>query len=273
MTRPIVEDDGTPAPTRNLSLTPDDAEWVCLVSNHLHWDLYLMLGEGDLNPEGGAATYNEVTAPQEKSITEWDGVSSWKLDVPIMLDSWISDIETPDPARRKEPPKFGALKKKRKRVRAREHWRHVRNHDGPDTVDGYVQLLVDLSQPKDEGEEPPTIRLYGKAIPRYLNGEPWKISSIAWGARLGRHGRLRRQAATLSLLEANSGDRYKLKHRKGRPKGNGGKHQKYTIKKGDTLQSIAAKFYGDPHKWERIAEANGIKNPRRLTVGDVIKIP
>lgn len=47
----------------------------------------------------------------------------------------------------------------------------------------------------------------------------------------------------------------------------------YTIKKGDTLMSIARKFYGDASRYKDIARANNIANPSKIYAGQVIKIP
>ncbi len=47
----------------------------------------------------------------------------------------------------------------------------------------------------------------------------------------------------------------------------------YTVKKGDSLWAIATKFYNNGSVWNRIADANGIKDPRRLAVGQVLVIP
>ena len=47
----------------------------------------------------------------------------------------------------------------------------------------------------------------------------------------------------------------------------------YTVRLGDTLQAIAARQYGSPAHWRRIAEANAIDDPRRLTPGSILAIP
>ncbi len=47
----------------------------------------------------------------------------------------------------------------------------------------------------------------------------------------------------------------------------------YTIQRGDTLMAIAAHFYGDASQWSVIAEANPEADPRRLRIGQLIKLP
>ncbi len=46
-----------------------------------------------------------------------------------------------------------------------------------------------------------------------------------------------------------------------------------TIKRGDTLSSIAAEVYRDAKNWRIIAEENQIDNPRNLEVGRTLTIP
>lgn len=47
----------------------------------------------------------------------------------------------------------------------------------------------------------------------------------------------------------------------------------YTIRKGDLLSSIALRFYGNARLWRKIADANGIPDPRRIHPDQVIVIP
>jgi len=51
--------------------------------------------------------------------------------------------------------------------------------------------------------------------------------------------------------------------------------KKYTIEKGDTLQSIAKKFYGTTKRWKEIYEANQevLKSPNKIYPGQIIEIP
>jgi hypothetical protein len=47
----------------------------------------------------------------------------------------------------------------------------------------------------------------------------------------------------------------------------------YTVKAGDTLSKIAQSFYGDASQWTRIAEANDLPDPDRISVGQRLVIP
>ena len=47
----------------------------------------------------------------------------------------------------------------------------------------------------------------------------------------------------------------------------------YTVKDGDTLFTIADKYYKDGYKFEEIAKANKLDNANAITVGQVLEIP
>ncbi len=47
----------------------------------------------------------------------------------------------------------------------------------------------------------------------------------------------------------------------------------YRIRENDNLAKIARREYGSDQYWRWLAEANGIANPGRLAIGDVIQLP
>lgn len=47
----------------------------------------------------------------------------------------------------------------------------------------------------------------------------------------------------------------------------------YTVQEGDSLASIAEKFYGDGNAWVVIAQANHLDSPDQIDAGMVLKIP
>lgn len=49
--------------------------------------------------------------------------------------------------------------------------------------------------------------------------------------------------------------------------------QGQVLQAGDTLSSVAGQQYGRPGEWRRVADANGIQDPRRLTPGAFLTLP
>lgn len=49
--------------------------------------------------------------------------------------------------------------------------------------------------------------------------------------------------------------------------------KQYVVASGDTLGKISKKIYGSAGKWKKIAEYNGISNPKLLKVGMTLRIP
>lgn len=80
------------------------------------------------------------------------------------------------------------------------------------------------------------------------------------------------------LDEVGNGSLDRGTERNGTSGGNGttdddGGERTVVVEKGDTLWDIADEEYGDPTKWEVIAEANDIENPRDLEPGTTLVIP
>ena len=50
-------------------------------------------------------------------------------------------------------------------------------------------------------------------------------------------------------------------------------YTEYSVMEGDTLGKIAEKFFGNAGYWEQLAEYNKLKEPNKLFVGEVIRIP
>ncbi|MFI4898499.1 MAG: LysM peptidoglycan-binding domain-containing protein [Phycisphaerales bacterium JB059] len=49
--------------------------------------------------------------------------------------------------------------------------------------------------------------------------------------------------------------------------------EQYTVREGDSFESIAQRHYGDASRWSVIARANPLKDPRRLRAGQQIRVP
>jgi LysM repeat protein len=46
-----------------------------------------------------------------------------------------------------------------------------------------------------------------------------------------------------------------------------------TVRRGDTLSAIAARYLGRASRWPEIARLNGVRDPRMLRVGQVLRLP
>jgi hypothetical protein len=49
--------------------------------------------------------------------------------------------------------------------------------------------------------------------------------------------------------------------------------QNWVIRAGDTLTAVAGRHYRRPQEWRLIADANGIEDPRRISVGRFLRLP
>ena len=51
-----------------------------------------------------------------------------------------------------------------------------------------------------------------------------------------------------------------------------GKPRTYTVRRGDTLWDIACHLYDNGGRWREIADKNGVTDPRKLSVGKVLRL-
>jgi len=135
-----------------------------------------------------------------------------------------------------------------------------------------------MALPPRDLAEPPVVRISGPVPHDDLT---WVITGIEWGDVIRNQSGLRvRQRLTLSLLRYSAADRIQLRpaaeRARSKPAAAGSSAsggRTYVVKRGDTLSSIAAKFYRDASKWRKIADANGIRDPKNLKIGQKLRIP
>lgn len=78
-----------------------------------------------------------------------------------------------------------------------------------------------------------------------------------------------RAKATVSLKQFSDGSFAPQNPTSGTPK----PERTHQVQAGETLDRIAASYYGDPTRWRRLAEANGVHDPLAIAPGTVITIP
>lgn len=161
----------------------------------------------------------------------------------------------------------------------------------PVLFDGYVdgesqEILISrlsrMALPPQSGGEPPVVSVQGAALPS-PGPVQWVIENLAWGTNViwgqaanGVSVRLR-QDCVVNLMQYVADDRTALKPLQPSQaqigKSKVGWPKSYRVRKGDTLNKIASRYYGNSGLWKKIATANKIRDPKSLKVGQKLRIP
>ena len=199
---------------------------------------------------GGYGGWQVISRKKKVGIVDWAGVDPFRMSIGLMLDAWSPN----------------AL---------------------PTAVQGLVedecQNLALLSQAqRGINARPPAIKFDthdNNNLPK--PNATWVIENIQWGNAIRNRdtGLRERQQVTLSLLELIEDTTFNTLSpaltRRTAVIGNGSLAfpKTYTVKPGETMGNIASRIYGKESKWHLIANANGIRDPGSITVGQVLKIP
>lgn len=188
--------------------------------------------------------WSTIDRPKDVGLLNWDGFGPLVLTIPILLDGWTTQTSVEED--------FANLEKMAGRGAG---------------VGGRTQ--------------PPAITLstsdgFGALVPHNFNGESlkWVITGLEWGDQLRRpgSGHRVRQAATITVTQFTSTNAEELSVAK-RNNTHGRRHRVHVVKKGESLMRIARSEYGTSDRWQDIAKANDIRDPRHLRVGMRLKLP
>lgn len=156
-----------------------------------------------------------------------------------------------------------------------------------------MDRLEKIAATYDRDREPPTCIVDSNGIiPHdytHARWVRWIVESVTWDRQMTinsnqTRSRPLRVGGTLTLRQYNHDDtldsydgpaeRNRKKHRGNDNKKKGARGgDRYTVRRGDTLTSIAARELGDSKRWKEIAKLNNIRNPRNLRVGQVLRMP
>lgn len=215
--------------------------WFTLASAQPPLSLEVMMGDGTVIATGYGG-WEEVPRPRRVAMTVWNGIAPLRLAIPVLIDGLT---------------------------------------DGR-SVEADVRLLERLAGLDEHVDEPPTLTVNANgAIPHDLKQEPhnrWVVELLEWGDALRQEdGQRIRQEGDLTLLQFIEDEHLRdLKppaHRRRKSKKGKHGHGTYVVKRGDTLQSIAAKKLGSSKRWHDIAKLNKIRDPKRIHVGQKLKLP
>lgn len=221
----------------------------------------MLMGDGPaaLTTPGG---WQNKQRPRKTAMTTWDGQDPISMAVPIIIDEFFTG----------------------------------------NSVEGQCNTILGwLRNPTGPGQ-PPVLKLSG---PVPLTDRLWVLNDIAWTSEERREsdGQRTRVLLTLTFLEYVPGE-YLVSVKTTpaaaavirsvssstavaatpvastvSPTGSAPAPSTppstwtYTVRSGDTLASIAQKQLLDATKWGVIADMNGIRDPRSIKVGQVLKMP
>jgi LysM repeat protein len=190
-------------------------------------DVDVLLGEAPVTVASGYGGWSVVPRERRIGLTQWKGKDPIRMNLPILFDG-------------------------------------IREGEGQE-ID--ISRLSRMALPPESGGEPPQVQVAGRAVPK-PGPVSWVIEGLEWGSNVvygqaanGVTVRMR-QDCVVKLLEFRGTTRATFAAiavgklpAKGWPK-------MHTVKKGETLKSIAVDEYQDISMWKKIANANGIRDPK-----------
>jgi nucleoid-associated protein YgaU len=211
--------------------------WVAFTSHEVGITVNAMLAGPATAVQWHPTGWQAISRMWRPSYTEWQGAQGWELDIPIVWNGRATNK----------------------------------------SQEKYVKYMETLGEPVPNlfpGRTPILTVDAGGSIPHDKTRDPhrqWVVYGLDWSGLQIRNDDydLVMQECTVTLWEWAPDKIVSLKELipvRGVPK-------TYRIKKGDTLQKIAAYFYGDQSKWSQIAALNHLRDPNYLRVGTVIKLP
>jgi hypothetical protein len=204
------------------------------------------MGDGPAIITGGLGGWQVVPRQDDVGSTDWEGQEPLTQDVPLLLDGFPDDESV------------------------EREWNTVKKLGRDAVGDERVPPVFKVWGPIEYGGE-------GKAWILPDNGIQPNAQSIIRRD----DGELLRIEFTLSLLEYIRPDTIKRhkkkKSKRGNPAKTGGTAfpgTSYTVRKGDSLVSIAKDLYGDWKRWADIGKLNGLHDAnRQLPAGMKLRLP
>lgn len=203
----------------------------------------------------GYGGWSKIARPRRKALTEWNGRDPVSLEWDFLIDNLLDGRGLP----------------------VERDCRALERIAGLDAGDPEPPLVTVAS-------DPPALMPHGLHRAAHVK---WFIEELSWdeeGTIYNRSGNRVRATGRLVLTQYVEDEhleelspvqrikKRKASSKKGK-KGKSSRAKTYTVKRGDTLSAIAARKLGKASRWREIAKLNGIRDPRRLKVGKVLKLP
>jgi len=233
--------------------------WVRLHAYDPPLSITCRLAEDRPDVSSGYGGWDEVTRPRRPPITTFRAPPAMHLTLALLLDRWSE----------------GA------------------------SVESQIATIEKMARPTGSNREPPRIHVAatGQHIPH--TERTWVVGELTWGdALMNKHGNRTRQQVTVVLYEyvqdtylteKSAARRRRVKaakHTQGSPaKRLLAKRKRHVVApkgrtltstqfgEGEDLLSIAARQLGDANRWVELAQLNGLRDPRAIVPGQVIRLP
>jgi nucleoid-associated protein YgaU len=232
--------------------------WVRLQSFDPPLTVLCRLGDERPDVTSGYGGWDEVTRPRRAPITTYRAPTPLHLSLSLLIDRWAESA----------------------------------------SVEAQIATVEKMARPTGVNRAPPRLRVAatGQHVPH--TERSWVIGELTWGdALMNQHGNRTRQQLSVVLYEfvedtymteKSAARRRRMKaasHRAGAPAKRlhaKRKHHVVTSKtratssafgEGEDLLAIAARELGDADRWVELAELNGLRDPRAITPGQVIRLP
>jgi len=205
---------------------------------------------GDVpTPSGGIAKWRQISRPRRRDVLEFDSEDPLKLAFGIMLEQQGGEVES----------LCGRI----------YGWAARNSFDEPTVVHiagpvpypelDYVITKIDVGDEVRRGPDGQRWRQELRLeLTEYQRPDLITQSPSPAAAATAAASAPSSPATTDVLIQAATG---------------GGSSKTYTVRKGDTLSAIAARQLGNANRWQDIANLNGVRDPRTLKVGQVLKLP
>lgn len=249
--------------------SPPPVGFVAIVCDDPPRTVVARLGPERPDVSSGYGGWEEVARPRRSTVTSWTGQPARRMALSVVID----------------------------------------NHYAGTSIEDQIRDLERMALPR-AGGQPPTVTLLARGGHIPYRNLTWVIDTLEWGdAIMNAHGNRTRQAATVTLLQYVADDLIDARSRKSsaqrrrekkarlsgknskknarakrkpaarnRRSARGGGHHRSADAgavafDGDDLMSVAARELGDARRWREIADLNGIRDPRAVTVGQVLRLP
>jgi len=210
--------------------------------------------------EQGFGGWEEIERPRRTPITTWKSLPALHLTLPLLFDGFAAER----------------------------------------SVEKQLGILMQMGRPVGANGEPPLLRVKARGAALPGQGRKWVLQDLAWGdALMNQKGERVRQQVTLALTEyiedvnmqeRSAANRRRSKHAASKTQ-HGAKAKRVIAKRkphkpgapsraaaemstaGEDLLTIAARELGDADRWVEIAQLNGLRDPRAIAPGQVLRMP